>query len=255
MKVKILPVSDGVLQISETEETGHAADAYLVLGEKKAALIDAGENNEYLYENVRQITSLPVTVLITHGHRDHAGKGLMKFFEHGDEIYMSHKDIPLLEEAGSPYADKIFRDLADGMRFDLGGRMLEAKALPGHTPGSYIFLDRAHHELFSGDALGSGHFWMQLPHCLPLHEFLPHAERLYEELKDTGVNIYPGHRYQSPVQLTETYIADTAEATRQILEGKQDGELKTMVLGKETLYFKEASWGTMVNYVYNPDNL
>ena len=46
-------------------------DAYLVVGEKRAAFIDAlqSEQPKSLVEQIREITKLPVDVIITHGHR------------------------------------------------------------------------------------------------------------------------------------------------------------------------------------------
>ena len=46
---------------------------FLVLGEKKAALIDTGSGFGDIRQLVSQFTSLPVQVLLTHGHMDHCG--------------------------------------------------------------------------------------------------------------------------------------------------------------------------------------
>ena len=46
---------------------------YLIEGENKAALIDAGTNIPNLDKIVKRITKKPVSLLLTHGHGDHAG--------------------------------------------------------------------------------------------------------------------------------------------------------------------------------------
>ena len=66
---------------------------YLVEGDKKAALIDTGSGLGSLKPVVERLTDKPVTVLLTHGHVDHA-MGAAEF----SDVYMSRKD------------DYIFRD-------------------------------------------------------------------------------------------------------------------------------------------------
>jgi glyoxylase-like metal-dependent hydrolase (beta-lactamase superfamily II) len=46
---------------------------YLAVGDKKAALIDTGCGIGNVLDEVREITDLPVEVLLTHGHLDHCG--------------------------------------------------------------------------------------------------------------------------------------------------------------------------------------
>ena len=46
---------------------------YLLAGSEKALLIDTGYGTIPLGEIVSSLTSLPVTVLCTHGHFDHIG--------------------------------------------------------------------------------------------------------------------------------------------------------------------------------------
>ena len=59
-------------------------------------------------------------------------------------------------------------DLKDGMRFDLGGTVLQIYATPGHTPGSVVILDGNTGDLFASDSFGSNRreipdsAWLQL---------------------------------------------------------------------------------------------
>ena len=116
-----------------------------------------------------------------------------------------------------------FTGMKDGETFDLGGITLEAISCPGHTPGSMVFLDRAHQVIFTGDTVGSGHFWMQIPTAIPLSRFLPGVKALWETVKPyEGLLVYPGHRNQSPVQLTGQYIKDCCTATERIINGTGD---------------------------------
>ena len=131
---------------------------YLVKGDERAALIDSGSGFGSLRRVVDGLTALPLTVLFTHGHMDHAmGAG-----EFG-EVRMNPQDIPVFCDHARPdyrraflrvtcreKADTLpmvpaadpgqFRPLADGDSFDLGGLHLDVFGCPGHTPGSVCLL-------------------------------------------------------------------------------------------------------------------
>jgi len=145
--------------------------AYLVLGDKKAALLDTGSGIGSLKACVDALTDLPVTVLITHGHVDHAmGAGEFEDIYMNrldDYIYCPHAD-PDFRKAGlsmllpevrateddlipAPPADR-FQDLRGGDCFDLGGVHIDVYNCPGHTRGSVVFLIREERTLLLGDA-------------------------------------------------------------------------------------------------------
>ena len=57
--------------------------AYLAEGEEKAVLIDTGCGLGDLRSYVKSLTDKPITVLLTHGHLDHA-PGAVQF----EKVYM-----------------------------------------------------------------------------------------------------------------------------------------------------------------------
>lgn len=149
---------------------------YLVIGEKKAALIDTGYGFGDLAAFVKSRTGLPVIVLCTHGHGDHTG-GCGAF----EEVYLCREDWEMAEAGYEPeklnetarsllegagvytgpdgvFAPETpaprFRPICDGETFDLGGVTLEAITMPGHSPGCVSFLYREGRILFSGDNCG-----------------------------------------------------------------------------------------------------
>ena len=63
---------------------------YLVEGTERAALIDTCVGVGHLRVFVDSLTDKPLTVLLTHGHMDHA-PGAPEF----DTVYMNERDIPL----------------------------------------------------------------------------------------------------------------------------------------------------------------
>lgn len=158
--------TDAVIQI--TDPTG--VSAYLVLGDTRAALLDTCVGIRGLKEAVGDQTDLPVTVILTHGHGDHAG-GAAAFGEvwmhpadrdlirqHGLAMRMDYAGamLPpgqtLLPEQFEPEPQGGFRGLADGQVFDLGGVHLEIIHVPGHTKGSCCVLIPEERAILFGDA-------------------------------------------------------------------------------------------------------
>lgn len=161
----------------------HQATGYLVIGEKKAAVIDTMNGSDDLLTIVRRYTNLPVVVINTHGHPDHVGGNV--YF---DEAWMSPADVALAERfAAEPdavawleahgFKFPPFHPLHEGDVIDLGGVELEIFDIPGHTPGGILVLDRTDGTLYTGDSI-NWHTWMQLDHCLSMTVFLENLKRL-----------------------------------------------------------------------------
>lgn len=246
-----------LFQLNETDGAHLNVDAYLLTGTKAALLIDTLQETEELYERVRSITDKPLEAVISHGHPDHAGKGLKQFHEAGVKIWMTEEDIRLYKELfGGEYPEEWFSELKDGQTFDLGGQVIETILLPGHTPGSAVFFDEKQQRLYSSDAAGSGQFWMQIPGCIPLHEYREHLASLVSRMdRYPKLRVYPGHRWQSDTQLNLQYLHDTLDLTDMILEGKDQGKDLVMPFHGEPLHYRECSFGMMKGYCYNPGNL
>ena len=92
---------------------------YLVEGNDRAVLIDAGTNIPGLDKIVAKITSKPVTLMLTHGHGDHVG-GAAPF----PEVWVAPADEQMFKNNVRRYKGEI-KHLADGQIIDLGGRKLE----------------------------------------------------------------------------------------------------------------------------------
>ncbi len=128
----------------------------LLVGSEKALLVDTGYGFDDLRDAVRQITALPLTVMNTHGHHDHAC-GNNQF----DRVYIAPADLPLCEHYVTMSRPRIWRQ-AEGRgisledwtqeeynagtcgnlqpfaedTIDLGDLTAEILEAPGHTPGS-----------------------------------------------------------------------------------------------------------------------
>jgi len=195
-------------------ETADNNTMYVVEGDEKALLIDTGTKYDKLDEVIKQVTTKPLSVVITHAHADHAGN--IGFFS---EIYIHPADTVLLD---TPYEGKIhFVD--DGFTFELGNRPIEVKHMPAHTPGSIVLLDRKTGSCFSGDAFGSGQVWLQLRPVAPMKTYLNSLEKM-EAIMDSGISkIYCGHYPFVKKSFDKSYIDAMRELAKALIGGKDTG--------------------------------
>lgn len=214
---KVERISEDLYVITETE----SIHCYLLIGEKKALLIDTGWGYEDIKPLIKDITDREVMVALTHGDPDH-GMGAVHF----DEFYIHPLDYGKLlrndnyeERKGmltyrlkklpelEPHIDvesychsrfsketKV-RFLLDHEVIDLGGKHVECILTPGHSYGHLMFLERETGRLFSGDQLMDGHnIWHFLTHDeqAPFQTTLNSLKELKKREKEIS-EIYPAH--------------------------------------------------------------
>jgi hydroxyacylglutathione hydrolase len=234
---KVQSVAEGVWRIFDDHGAGNA---YLVTGRDRALLIDTGTGAADLAGCVRGITTLPVTVVNTHGHSDHAG-GNFQFetasahpdaFEmivrsagqegHADRIRRVLAESPALEplllKAGGEYDQKRLVPVRSGHVFDLGARKLEVIETPGHTSADQCLLDAEHKLLFAGDAVNAP-TWLFKPYSLPVDVYLETLQRLRQRGGEYET-ILPGHG--DP--LDRAFIDEQVVCAESILSGACKGE-------------------------------
>lgn len=193
-RAKIVPINRQITLIDDAGES----TCYLVAGEKRALLIDTLNGREDLRKIVSKLTSLPVTVVNTHGHCDHIYGNV--YFE---EAYLHPADWALHDKHFAfPREAARFRKkglapckllpLEEDAVFDLGGIRLEVVPLKGHTQGSVGLLCREHRVLFSGDALNS-HLWMQLDESASLEAFENTLRTLLQKYRGAFDHLLTGH--------------------------------------------------------------
>lgn len=210
-----------------------SVDAYLVIGTERAVMIDGLEKSDGMYDIVKKITDKPVCMIVTHGHPDHAGKGMQEFMEEGCQIYVSPKDLYMLEAMyGSKLKYENLCELKEGMEFDLGSTLLRIMNMPGHTQGSVLVYMEKEKVLFSSDAIGSGGLWMQLKESSSLTDYLCELQKLEKFLeKNAPVKIYPGHSEQihpyiekDQQYLDIDYVRELIEMTSDIIAQRLVGD-------------------------------
>jgi glyoxylase-like metal-dependent hydrolase (beta-lactamase superfamily II) len=182
---EVYRIRPGVFAIYEPHQFEEVI-SYLILGNKRALLFDAGMGIGKISGVVARLTKLPVTVLNSHTHFDHTG-GNAEFSDIWDEdtsftrasergqLNIYSRDalapericgkLPAGVQPGS-YSIRPFQvthRVKDGERIPLGGRELEVIFTPGHTPDSLCVLDREHGLLFTGDTFYPGPIYLFTP--------------------------------------------------------------------------------------------
>ena len=187
---------------------------YLLEGEDRALLIDAGAWMPHLAQTVAKLTDKPVMVALTHGHGDHVG-GIIGF----PEAWISPADTSMIGQGARHYGIKI-NLLSDGEIIDLGGRQIEVLATPGHTSGSITFFDKERHYGFSGDAFGSTNL---LLFTNSFRTLLGTLDRTISYMETNGIDIlYPGH-YHGDNPETLQRLLDMKKMSQEVLSGKRKG--------------------------------
>ena len=219
---------------------GTLSTVYLIEGDKEALVIDACTGQEGLKEIVQQlIGTKPYKLALTHGHFDHSGG--MKFF---DEVYLHIADTSLLPKGVNTKRHYI----GEGYVFDLGGQKIEVLSIPGHTPGSVAFYNRAGRYILTGDGIGSTSVWAHISND-PLTVYLASVKRL-EAMKGDIDELYVGHHEQEKVKLTTQYITDMRIAAEKVL----DGTIETKPYESSFRNGQQATYGS-ATLIFNPERL
>jgi glyoxylase-like metal-dependent hydrolase (beta-lactamase superfamily II) len=161
--------------------------SYLIVGKKRALLFDTGMGISNIKKLAEGLTALPLNVLNSHTHNDHVGDNWRFSKQH---IYGMDTDFTRASAKGSradaqaeitagqlcgplpadfnakTYSTRPFQIghwLHDGDAIDLGGRVLQVIAAPGHTPDSIALLDRQNQLLFTGDTYYPGPIFLYRP--------------------------------------------------------------------------------------------
>lgn len=185
--------------------------SYLVLGDKKAVLIDTGMGYEDMRSVVSKLTPLPISVLLTHAHWDHIG-GINAF----DEVSLFHDPFEqLLLKAGfnsSSIPELIDKAMFAGIfvphAYRVNGKMssnllypaqrivltpftIEVIHTPGHTPGSICFYIPEMRALFTGDTIYPGPLYAYLPES-NMKDYMHSIEKLHAQASKVDF-VFPGH--------------------------------------------------------------
>ncbi len=245
---------------------------YLVEGREKALLVDGLSGVGSLKAFVRELTDLPVELVLTHSHPDHMGAA----FEYG-KCCIHPDDISGLYEVGDAqrryaFAAEGARDftlrmedvvpcvpvctlpVGDGHVFDLGGTRLEVIAVPGHTWGHIVLLDRAARVVYSGDAVNAN--TLMFLGGTSIEEYRESLMHLWSFEADYDV-LWGGH---GGVSVPKRIVTEAIELCEEIMSGT-DQKAPGDFMGRSALYAREKDDsfrrydGGIANIAYSPDRI
>ena len=225
-------------------KTATYENLFLIEGDKRALLVDSSEGVVGLKKFVTQLTDKPLTVILTHGHIDHA-MGAVEF----EEIYMNFKDksiyeamsskkerreylkvslpdtqknwVSKLELTDATKADECFNDLHDGDSFDLRNLTVQTFAAPGHTAGTMVVLIVEEKILISGDAANKSTFVFD-ENSLPVSQYRQSLLNLNKRLAGKYKRVFISHHeLEAPVDLFSRVI----EVCDQVLARQTDDQV------------------------------
>ncbi len=178
----VYEVQDSIYAIYEPHQWQEVI-SYLIIGHEFALLFDTGNGIGDIKNVVERITRLPIRVLNSHSHYDHVGGNADFAF-----IYGMNTDFTASRKEGLPHervaeevsADALCKPLpegviaqnhhirpyeideyvAEGYKIDLGSRILEVIAIPGHTPDAIGLWDKENGLLWTGDTFYQGAIWL-----------------------------------------------------------------------------------------------
>jgi len=162
---------------------------YLILGDQRALLFDAGVGHYDIRPVVRSITDLPLTFMPSHFHYDHTGQGdwpnlALVDLPHVRDRAVNDRVSPTWgEHLGSSEAIslptwEVSEWVKPNTTIDLGGRSLLLLYTPGHTNNSVSLFDTEREIMFTGDFYsGSGSLSSFLP-TSRLGDYLQSAEKV-----------------------------------------------------------------------------
>lgn len=190
-------------------------NVYAIMDGGEAAIIDAGAGIEpdALAENLASLGPVRLKyILLTHCHADHVCGAPALRAKCGGRIVASEADGVLMERgtdyelgleqarlSGSYPADYAYTHFTPDIRaeegsvFDVGGLRVTALIVPGHTPGSTVYLVETgeRREVFSGDTALVGGFisLINVPGCdlAAYRESMPRLAGIQAD------GLYPGH--------------------------------------------------------------
>lgn len=179
----------------------------LIRGKDGAILFDNGYGTEDVQQYIRTLTNVPVTVILSHAHHDHAlgsrwfGRVLIQEedleeygMRTGDEQrrkvaeQAKGKGVPLPEDfftAACPAPERIpLPERSFGFAsktFELNGLTALCIHVPGHTPGSLMLYIPEYRLLLTGDNWNPC-TWLWFPSSVPVQEWRKNMTAVCENL-------------------------------------------------------------------------
>jgi glyoxylase-like metal-dependent hydrolase (beta-lactamase superfamily II) len=156
------------IEVVESAPFGQNCYVLWLEGRSDALVVDPGFDARSVLRLIGSLDRRPAAILNTHGHVDHiAGNGMVKeaypeaplLIGRNDARALTDADLNMSNSFGiavkSPGADRL---VDDGEKLELAGFAFEVREIPGHSPGSVVFLCESQNPSFAlvGDVLFQG---------------------------------------------------------------------------------------------------
>ena len=211
---------------------------YLILGDQRALLFDAGVGHYDIRPIVASLTDLPITFMPSHFHYDHTGQG--------DWANLAIVDLPHVrkradgnrlrptwgEHLGSAEAIElpnwnVSEWIKPNSPIELGNRSLVLLYTPGHTDNSVSLLDAERDLMFTGDFISDGGALSAIYPGSNLGDFLQSSEKVLRRTQTMQQIVLRG-AHASPANRIPNSTRGDLETLRdqliEIREGRLEGE-------------------------------
>ncbi len=140
-----------------------STNCYLLCNEKTGdcIIIDPAAEPERIRKTCDKLQTVPVAILLTHGHYDHmlGADSLRRSYQ--IPIYAEEHEEALLADSqwnlsglwSMPYTLKADKTVTDGQILSLAGYSIQVLYTPGHTAGSCCYYVESEKTVFSGDTI------------------------------------------------------------------------------------------------------
>lgn len=192
---------EGRIRVHSLEVGPLAVNAYIVehVAERKAVLIDPGDEGERIARAVERLGLVVEKILLTHGHFDHVGAVALLRKRTGAPVCIHPDDSERMQSAGvqgllfglrvasPPPPDVLVRE---GDEVAVGEAVFRVAHTPGHTPGCVCYVGDG--MAFVGDLIFAGSIGRT---DLPGGDFGALIRSVEEKIFTLpgGTVLYPGH--------------------------------------------------------------
>ncbi len=199
---RIIKLNESVYHIHESNNVYST----LVIGSKRALLIDTGFGCSDLLQTISSLTKNPLVVVNTHGHLDHIqmNNRFTSIFIHHDDVRLMKLNCNILFKclfyilfisklaksekehflSNITLQSPMINTIKEGDVIDLGDTSIKVIETPGHTKGSVCLLDEKNHFLYCGDSV-SNHVWICLKESLTIPVYIKSLEHLSNQIDDS----------------------------------------------------------------------
>jgi hydroxyacylglutathione hydrolase len=182
--------------------------SYLIIGDQKAILFDAGTGTRDIVPVVRSLTRMPVTVIPSHLHYDHVGalghfestalldSPALRVRARNSLLTLERYEFLGFIQDLVPPTFRVDEWWPANSAVDLGNRRIRVLATPGHTPTSVSLYDEQRRQVFVGDFVYPGTLYAFYPGA-SRSTYLATTRQLLA-LLDPEARIYTAHMADPP---------------------------------------------------------